>query len=129
MRWRICNNICAWLQVDSECSSLTSSSLFCSTFGLCISPDGQLGVPLSLPAPPTPPNITLIGPALVQLPVGTAYKKCPNPQPPVGICDRSGPACAHMNSQSLQCTSLHSSPEAPCGTHRCAGSNHQCWHA
>ena len=88
MRWHIRSNTFAWLQVNSLCSSVTSSALFCSTSGLCISPSGQLGVPLSLPAPATPPSITLIGPALVQLPVGTAYKKCPNPQPPVGICDR-----------------------------------------
>ena len=75
------------LQGETICQSLTDSTLFCSTGGVCLAVTST--APLVIP---TPPTIALVGQALLTLPQGTAYALCPTPTPTSAICDRGATA-------------------------------------
>ena len=75
------------MQGETTCQSLTDTTLFCSTGGVCLAVTST--APLVIP---TPPTIALVGQALLTVPQGTAYALCPTPPPTSAICDRGATA-------------------------------------
>lgn len=99
---------------------------YCSTHGMCLGPPAAVTAAAAATAAGPPlPQLQLVGPSSVALPLGAAYAACPANPPADAACDRWGPWVESGGCWAVSEQTLRVPPSPPCPRHSCCA----CFHA